>query len=63
MLQTKRSKMDRTDEGRSSAVPFLLAAVSVCDIQAFTENGFAKKNKKKTQKRRKENEEIEKAVT
>lgn len=28
---------------RSRPIPFFLAAVSVCDIQAFTENRFAKK--------------------
>lgn len=29
--------------GRSRPIPFFLAAVSVCDIQAFTENWFAKR--------------------
>lgn len=35
---------DRTyKQERSRPIPFFLAAVSVCDIQAFTENRFAKK--------------------
>lgn len=33
----------RTETERSRPIPFLLAAVSVCDIQAFTEHRFAKK--------------------
>lgn len=36
------NKLRRYDE-RSRPIPFLLAAVSVCDIQAFTENRFAKR--------------------
>lgn len=32
--------------GMRRPIPFFLAAVSVCDIQAFTENRFAKKGQK-----------------
>lgn len=32
---------------QNGSIPFLLAAVSVCDIQAFTENRFAKKQKER----------------
>lgn len=35
-------KLRKYDE-RGRPIPFFLAAVSVCDIQAFTENRFAKK--------------------
>lgn len=52
---TKRRR--RFDE-RSRPIPFLLAAVSVCDIQAFTENRFAKKGAD-----RKNKETDRKAVT
>lgn len=37
--QTEEVNRDKV----SRPIPFLLAAVSVCDIQAFTENWFAKK--------------------
>lgn len=33
----------RKHDRRSRPIPFFLAAVSVCDIQTFTENRFAKK--------------------
>lgn len=42
-------KMRKYDE-RSRPIPFFLAAVSVCDIQAFTENRFAKKGQTENQK-------------
>lgn len=42
------NKLRKHDE-RSRPIPFLLAAVSVCDIQAFTENRFAKKGQTENQ--------------
>lgn len=52
------TKRRRRFDGRSRPIPFLLAAVSVCDIQAFTENRFAKKGAD-----RKNKETDKKAVT
>lgn len=57
--QWRQQAVDRTEEGegtewiwhdgRSRPIPFLLAAVSVCDIQAFTENRFAKEGQTENQ--------------
>lgn len=47
------NKLRRYDE-RSRPIPFFLAAVSVCDIQAFTENRFAKKGGRQKIKRQTE---------
>lgn len=49
---------DGTGDGgrRSRLIPFLLAAVSVCDIQAFTENRFAKRGQT-------ENRETDRKIT
>lgn len=36
-----------TTQKLRNPIPFLLAAVSICDIQALTENRFAKKGAEK----------------
>lgn len=42
-METSGKKIKHTGNKLRRPIPFFLAAVSVCDIQALTENRFAKK--------------------